>query len=153
MLNVFFASVFISDHKLRGSQCPELNDHGCENNKLSVNPELVQDLLLQLRPWCVGENQWVWGSEAESSPQQSVSPPSLVPLLETVDAGTVDIYPLYLNKGDHCKIHQQRDQSHLTFHAYSVDTTPKFFTIWPLTLAFTLMSQALGRNNHCKSLK
>ncbi|KAJ7401306.1 RNA-directed DNA polymerase from mobile element jockey [Pitangus sulphuratus] len=34
----------------RGSQCPELHDHYCENDQLPVSPEMVQDLLLQLDP-------------------------------------------------------------------------------------------------------
>lgn len=28
--NAFFASIFNTDDGLRGSQCPELEDHGCE---------------------------------------------------------------------------------------------------------------------------
>ncbi|KAJ7408120.1 transmembrane channel-like protein 1 [Pitangus sulphuratus] len=39
------------DDKPRGSQCPELRDRACENDKLPVNPETVQDLLLQLDPY------------------------------------------------------------------------------------------------------
>ncbi|KAJ7401647.1 hypothetical protein BTVI_93808 [Pitangus sulphuratus] len=35
----------------RGSQCPELEDHDCENDLLPVNSESVQDLLLQLDPY------------------------------------------------------------------------------------------------------
>ncbi|KAF4798025.1 hypothetical protein TURU_066447 [Turdus rufiventris] len=34
----------------RGSQCPEEEDHGCENNKLSADPEIEWDLLFQLEP-------------------------------------------------------------------------------------------------------
>ncbi|XP_017941332.1 E3 ubiquitin-protein ligase Topors-like [Manacus vitellinus] len=34
----------------RGSQCPELRDHDCENDQLPVNPEIVQDLPIQLHP-------------------------------------------------------------------------------------------------------
>ncbi|KAJ7419952.1 hypothetical protein WISP_50984 [Willisornis vidua] len=30
----------------RVSQCPELEDHDCENDQLTVNPEIVHDLLL-----------------------------------------------------------------------------------------------------------
>ncbi|TRZ06976.1 hypothetical protein HGM15179_020128 [Zosterops borbonicus] len=36
------------EHPVLGSQCPELEDHDCENDKLPVDPELVQYLLLQL---------------------------------------------------------------------------------------------------------
>ncbi|KAJ7420514.1 RNA-directed DNA polymerase from mobile element jockey [Pitangus sulphuratus] len=35
----------------RGSQCPQLEDHDCENDQLPVNPENVQDQLLQLDPY------------------------------------------------------------------------------------------------------
>ncbi|KAJ7404807.1 hypothetical protein WISP_143591 [Willisornis vidua] len=35
----------------RGSQCPELEDHDCENDHLSVDPKIVQDLLLLLDPY------------------------------------------------------------------------------------------------------
>ncbi|KAJ7426638.1 RNA-directed DNA polymerase from mobile element jockey [Willisornis vidua] len=35
----------------RGSQCPELEDHHCENDQLPVNPETIWDLLLQLDPY------------------------------------------------------------------------------------------------------
>lgn len=48
MFNVFFASAFNTDDGLRRSQCPEL---AYENDQLPVNPELVQDLLLQLNPY------------------------------------------------------------------------------------------------------
>ncbi|KAJ7426807.1 hypothetical protein WISP_12368 [Willisornis vidua] len=34
-----------------GSQCPELQDHDCENDQLPVNPDTVQDLLLQVGPY------------------------------------------------------------------------------------------------------
>lgn len=92
----------------------------------------------------------IWGRQ--QSPAKC-SPPSFVPLLETVAAGAADIYLLYLRRRDDCKVHQQRDQSHLTFHAYTVDTTPKVLGFRHLRLAFTLSSQAMGRNYHCKSLK
>ncbi|KAJ7427603.1 hypothetical protein WISP_05587 [Willisornis vidua] len=39
------------DDQPRGSQCPELEDHDCENEPLPVNPEIVWDLLLQLDPY------------------------------------------------------------------------------------------------------
>ncbi|KAJ7424043.1 hypothetical protein WISP_30579 [Willisornis vidua] len=39
------------DDRPRGSQCPELEDHDCKNDQLPVNPEIVQDLLLQLDPY------------------------------------------------------------------------------------------------------
>ncbi|KAJ7400178.1 hypothetical protein BTVI_107649 [Pitangus sulphuratus] len=32
-------------------QCPELEDHDCENDQHPVNPEIVRDLLLQLYPY------------------------------------------------------------------------------------------------------
>ncbi|KAJ7400326.1 hypothetical protein BTVI_106395 [Pitangus sulphuratus] len=35
----------------RGSQCPELQDHDCENDHLPGNSEIVRDLLLQLDPY------------------------------------------------------------------------------------------------------
>ncbi|KAJ7411239.1 hypothetical protein WISP_103670 [Willisornis vidua] len=47
----FFALVFNTDDGTRGSQCPELEDHDCENDKLPVNPETVGDVLLQLDPY------------------------------------------------------------------------------------------------------
>lgn len=50
-------------------------------------------------------------------------------------------------------MHQQWDRSDLILHAYTVDTTPKLLAFGYLRLAFTLLSQAAGRNNHCKSLK
>ncbi|KAJ7419438.1 hypothetical protein WISP_54013 [Willisornis vidua] len=34
----------------RETQCPELEDHDC-NDQLSVNPEIVWDLLLQVYPY------------------------------------------------------------------------------------------------------
>ncbi|KAJ7395638.1 hypothetical protein BTVI_152778 [Pitangus sulphuratus] len=37
-----------TDDGSRGSQCPELEDHDCENDQLQFDPETVQDLLLQL---------------------------------------------------------------------------------------------------------
>lgn len=50
MFRAFIASVCNTDDELKGSQCPELESHGCENEKLPVVPELLQDLLLQLGP-------------------------------------------------------------------------------------------------------
>ncbi|KAJ7405703.1 hypothetical protein WISP_138052 [Willisornis vidua] len=35
----------------KGSQCPELEDHDCENDQFPVYSETVQDLLLQLDPY------------------------------------------------------------------------------------------------------
>lgn len=35
----------------RGSQSPELEDYDCEIDQLPVDPELVQDFLLQLDPY------------------------------------------------------------------------------------------------------
>lgn len=49
--NAFFAPVFNADDGPRGAQCPELEDHDSENHQLPVDPELVQDLLLQLDPY------------------------------------------------------------------------------------------------------
>ncbi|KAJ7419150.1 hypothetical protein BTVI_26427 [Pitangus sulphuratus] len=49
--NVFFASVFNTGDGPRGSQCPELEDHECENDQLPINPGMVRDLLLQLDPY------------------------------------------------------------------------------------------------------
>ncbi|KAJ7404159.1 hypothetical protein WISP_147211 [Willisornis vidua] len=46
--DTFFASLFNMDDGPRGSQCPELEDHDCENDELPVNPETVLNLLLQL---------------------------------------------------------------------------------------------------------
>ncbi|KAJ7411667.1 hypothetical protein BTVI_48805 [Pitangus sulphuratus] len=46
MFYAFFASVFNTDDGPRGSQCPELEDHDCEN-QLPVDPEL----LLKLDPY------------------------------------------------------------------------------------------------------
>lgn len=42
--------VFNTENGLLDPQNPELENHGCENAKLPANPELVQDLLLQLDP-------------------------------------------------------------------------------------------------------
>ncbi|RMC20265.1 hypothetical protein DUI87_01111 [Hirundo rustica rustica] len=51
VFNAFFASIFIMDDGPRESQCPELEDHDCQHDQIPVNPELVQDLLLQLDPY------------------------------------------------------------------------------------------------------
>ncbi|KAF4796463.1 hypothetical protein TURU_083985 [Turdus rufiventris] len=51
VFNAFFAYIFNTDDEPRGSQCPELEDHGYENDKLPLDPELAQDLLLQLDPY------------------------------------------------------------------------------------------------------
>ncbi|KAJ7417645.1 hypothetical protein BTVI_31938 [Pitangus sulphuratus] len=51
VFNTFFAYVFNSDDGPRGYQCPQLEDHDCENDQLTVNPEIVQDLLVQLDPY------------------------------------------------------------------------------------------------------
>lgn len=48
--NGFFTSVFNTGGGFLESQCPELEDHDCENDKLSVNPSLVQDLHVLLNP-------------------------------------------------------------------------------------------------------
>ncbi|KAJ7404223.1 RNA-directed DNA polymerase from mobile element jockey-like protein [Pitangus sulphuratus] len=39
------------DDRPRGSQCPELEGHDCENDQLPDDPELVWNLLLQLDPY------------------------------------------------------------------------------------------------------
>ncbi|KAJ7417435.1 RNA-directed DNA polymerase from mobile element jockey [Willisornis vidua] len=39
------------DIRPRGSQCPELKDHDCENDQLPANSEITQDVLLQLDPY------------------------------------------------------------------------------------------------------
>ncbi|KAJ7412702.1 hypothetical protein BTVI_45651 [Pitangus sulphuratus] len=44
----FFASVFNMDDGPRGVSMAELEDNDCENDQLPVDPEIVQDLLLQL---------------------------------------------------------------------------------------------------------
>ena len=48
MFNAFFVSVFNTDGGLRDLQSPRLVNHDCGNDKLLINPKLVQDLLLQL---------------------------------------------------------------------------------------------------------
>ncbi|RMC20216.1 hypothetical protein DUI87_01062 [Hirundo rustica rustica] len=48
VFNTFFASVFNAGDGSRGSECPELGNHGCENDKLPVDPELMWEPLLQL---------------------------------------------------------------------------------------------------------
>ncbi|RMC05424.1 hypothetical protein DUI87_18616 [Hirundo rustica rustica] len=48
MFNGFFASSFNTDDGLRSSQCPE---PAHENDQLPTDPQLVQDLLLQLNPY------------------------------------------------------------------------------------------------------
>ncbi|KAJ7412859.1 RNA-directed DNA polymerase from mobile element jockey-like protein [Willisornis vidua] len=35
----------------RGSQCPELENHDCENDQVPADPEVLCDLLLQLDPY------------------------------------------------------------------------------------------------------
>ncbi|KAJ7421152.1 hypothetical protein WISP_44092 [Willisornis vidua] len=55
VFNAFFASVFKMDDRARGSQYPELEDHDCKNDQLPVNPEFVQDLLLQLDSYKFGD--------------------------------------------------------------------------------------------------
>ncbi|KAJ7416831.1 hypothetical protein WISP_68256 [Willisornis vidua] len=51
LFNALFASIFNSHDRPRGSQCPELEDHDCENDQLPVDPELVWDLVFQLDPY------------------------------------------------------------------------------------------------------
>lgn len=45
-----FLLVFSTDDGLRETQCPELENHDCENNQLPADLELVWDLLFQLYP-------------------------------------------------------------------------------------------------------
>ncbi|KAJ7425489.1 hypothetical protein BTVI_02751 [Pitangus sulphuratus] len=47
VFNAFFSFVFPTYDGPRGSQCPELEDHDCKNDQLTVD-ETVQDLMLQL---------------------------------------------------------------------------------------------------------
>ncbi|KAJ7420834.1 hypothetical protein WISP_46285 [Willisornis vidua] len=49
MFNAF--SVFNMNDGPRGSQCPELKDHDCENDQLPDNTKILWDLLLQLDPY------------------------------------------------------------------------------------------------------
>ncbi|KAJ7404631.1 hypothetical protein WISP_144447 [Willisornis vidua] len=51
VFNVFFASVFNMDSEPRETQCLMLKDHKLENDQPPVDPEIVQDLLLQLDPY------------------------------------------------------------------------------------------------------
>ncbi|KAJ7419199.1 hypothetical protein WISP_55348 [Willisornis vidua] len=51
VFNAFFASVCNMDDGPRGSQCPGLEDHDCENDQFPVDPEIVWDLLLELDPY------------------------------------------------------------------------------------------------------
>lgn len=48
--NAFFDSVFDRDNGPREFQRCELEDQGCRNEQLMVNPEIVQEVLLQLNP-------------------------------------------------------------------------------------------------------
>ena len=58
MFNAFFALVFNTNDGLRHPQSPGLENHDCGNDKLPINPKLVQDLLLQLDPCeLMGPNQ------------------------------------------------------------------------------------------------
>ncbi|KAJ7427226.1 hypothetical protein WISP_08865 [Willisornis vidua] len=50
VFNAFFASVFNTDDGPRGSRCPALEDYDCKNYQLSINPETLWDLQLQLDP-------------------------------------------------------------------------------------------------------
>ncbi|KAJ7396261.1 rna-directed dna polymerase from mobile element jockey-like [Pitangus sulphuratus] len=51
VFNTFFASAFNRDDGPRKSQCPQLEDHDCENYQFPVKPEILWDLLLQLDPF------------------------------------------------------------------------------------------------------
>lgn len=46
VFNAFFSSLFITSDGLWESQRPELGNNGCENDKIPVNPELFQEILL-----------------------------------------------------------------------------------------------------------
>ncbi|KAJ7409910.1 hypothetical protein WISP_111553 [Willisornis vidua] len=46
-----FASVFNMDNRPKESQCPEVEDHDCKNDQLPDDPEMIEDLLLQLDPY------------------------------------------------------------------------------------------------------
>ncbi|KAJ7420866.1 Maternal embryonic leucine zipper kinase [Willisornis vidua] len=48
VFNAVLASVLNTDNRLRGSQCAELEDHDFEDDKLTVDSEIVRELLLQL---------------------------------------------------------------------------------------------------------
>ncbi|KAJ7426629.1 hypothetical protein WISP_14150 [Willisornis vidua] len=39
------------DDRPTGSKCPELEDQDCENDQLSINPQILLYLLLQLDPY------------------------------------------------------------------------------------------------------
>lgn len=39
--NAFFASLLKTDDRPRGSQCPELENHDCDNDKLPADLEIV----------------------------------------------------------------------------------------------------------------
>lgn len=47
VFKAFFASVFSTDQRPRGSQCPQLKDHDCKNDQLPSDPEVVGYQLLQ----------------------------------------------------------------------------------------------------------
>lgn len=51
MFNSFFASVIRTDDTPRGYQCPEMENHDCDNDQLPINPELLWDLWLHLDPY------------------------------------------------------------------------------------------------------
>lgn len=36
VFNAFFASLFKTDDQARGSQCPELDKHDCDNDELPI---------------------------------------------------------------------------------------------------------------------
>ncbi|KAJ7412811.1 hypothetical protein WISP_94501 [Willisornis vidua] len=59
MFNISFSSVFNIENKPRGSQCPKLEDHNCENDQLLVNTEIARDVLLQLDPYKSMAPDWI----------------------------------------------------------------------------------------------
>lgn len=46
VFNAFFDCFFSMHDRSRESQCPELEDHDCENDQLPADLELVRDLQL-----------------------------------------------------------------------------------------------------------
>lgn len=48
VFNIFFASVFNTGDRPRGSHCPELENHDDKKDNLPVDPELVQYFQLTL---------------------------------------------------------------------------------------------------------
>ncbi|KAJ7412027.1 hypothetical protein BTVI_47909 [Pitangus sulphuratus] len=51
LFDALFASVFNTDDGPREPQCPELEDHDCENHQFPVDPEIVWNRFLQVDPY------------------------------------------------------------------------------------------------------